>query len=113
MEREAAIQKAKEAAEEEREERKRRALDMAEGGLDGEDILEQLDEEDSEEEEDLMYYGPPPVPLKLYIDKITDWFHPFDVYFIYFTRLDRGPIRLPENLDVCNENMSKVTYIIT
>ena len=110
MEREAAIKKAKEAAEEEREERRRRAMELSEGALgDGEDMFEHLDEEeDSEEEEDLMYYGPPPIPLKLYIDKITDWFHPFDVYFIYFTRLDRGPIRLPENLDVCHENMSKV-----
>ena len=113
MEREAAIKKAKEAAEEEREERRRRAMELSEGALgDGEDMFEHLDEEeDSEEEEDLMYYGPPPIPLKLYIDKITDWFHPFDVYFIYFTRLDRGPIRLPENLDVCNENMSKVRFI--
>ena len=85
-------------------------MELSEGALgDGEDMFEHLDEEeDSEEEEDLMYYGPPPIPLKLYIDKITDWFHPFDVYFIYFTRLDRGPIRLPENLDVCHENMSKV-----
>ena len=113
MEREAAIKKAKEAAEEEREERRRRAMELSEGALgDGEDMFEHLDEEeDSEEEEDLMYYGPPPIPLKLYIDKITDWFHPFDVYFIYFTRLDRGPIRLPENLDVCHENMSKVNIL--
>ena len=110
MERESAIKKAKEAAEEEREERKRLALETAEGAL-GEDLdLDQLqdEEEDSEEEEDLMYYGPPPIPLKLYIDKITDWFHPFDVYFIYFTRLDRGPIRLPDSLDVADANMSKV-----
>ena len=110
MERESAIKKAKEAAEEEREERKRLAMETAEGAL-GEDLdLDQLqdEEEDSEEEEDLMYYGPPPIPLKLYIDKITDWFHPFDVYFIYFTRLDRGPIRLPDSLDVADANMSKV-----
>ena len=68
MERESAIKKAKEAAEEEREERKRLALETAEGAL-GEDLdLDQLqdEEEDSEEEEDLMYYGPPPIPLKLF-----------------------------------------------
>ena len=90
---------------------------MSEGALgDGEEIFDQLedeDQEDSEEEEDLMYYGPPPIPLKLYIDKITDWFHPFDVYFIYFTRLDRGPIRLPESLDVADANMSKVKELVS
>ena len=67
-------------------------------------------EEDSEdEEEDLMYYGPPPIPLKLYIDKITDWFHPFDVYFVYFTRLDRGPISEPTSWDQCDTKMSSVS----
>ena len=77
------------------------------------DAHTQLDEEeDSEEEEDLMYYGPPPIPLKLYIDKITDWFHPFDVFFVYFTRLDRGPIGLPETLDVCDVKMGKVCVAI-
>ena len=112
QEREMAMKQAREAAEEEREERRRRALEMSEGavGDTGEENFEQLldEEEDSEEEEDLMYYGPPPIPLKLYIDKITDWFHPFDVFFVYFTRLDRGPIGLPETLDVCDVKMGKV-----
>ena len=55
-----------------------------------------------------MYYGPPPVPLKLYRDKITDWFHPFDLNFVYFTRLDRGPIGEPQSLDQLDVKMSSV-----
>ena len=71
------------------------------------------DEEEEEDEEDLMYYGPPPVPLKLYRDKITDWFHPFDLNFVYFTRLDRGPIGVPQSLDQMDLKMSSVknTYL--
>ena len=60
-----------------------------------------------------MYYGPPPVPLKLYRDKITDWFHPFDLNFVYFTRLDRGPIGEPQSLDQLDVKMSSVIHYIT
>jgi len=87
----------KKAAEEAREERRRRALEK------GEDVSDaDLDQDSSgEEEEDEMYYGPPPIPLKLFVDKLTEWFHPFDLCFVYFTRLDRGPIAepSPENLE--------------
>ena len=70
-----------------------------------------MDEESSEEdEEDEMYFGPPPIPLKLYVDKITDWFHPFDVCFVYFTRLDRGPIPDPTSLEMCEIKMSAVSF---
>ena len=70
-----------------------------------------MDEESSEEdEEDEMYFGPPPIPLKLYVDKITDWFHPFDVCFVYFTRLDRGPIPDPTSLEMCETKMSAVSF---
>ena len=106
MEREAALKKAAEAA---REERRQRTLALAEGG-EGGVMLDEMEEElDSEEEEDLMYYGPPPIPLKLYVDKITDWFHPFDVHFVYFTRLDRGPIGEPQRLDTADNEMSTVS----
>ncbi len=104
MERETALKK---AAEEEREERKRREMEMAAEG--GEEILDNYDdEEDSEEEDDLLYYGPPPIPLKLYTDKITDWFHPFDVHFVYFTRLDRGPISEPSSLQTTEQEMARM-----
>lgn len=84
------------------------------GGGHGEDIIDpEIDEEleDSEEEEDLLYYGPPPIPLKLYNGKITDWFHPFDVHFVYFTRLDRGPIGEPASLETAEAEMSRVCYL--
>lgn len=87
----------KKAAEEAREERRRRAMEK------GEDVSDaDLDHDSSaEEEEDEMYYGPPPIPLKLFVDKLNEWFHPFDLCFVYFTRLDRGPIPepSPENLE--------------
>ena len=108
LEREAAQRKAAEEAE---EEKRRRVLLLAEGAEGGEEILDDYDEEDEEEEEedeDLMYYGPPPVPLKLYRDKITDWFHPFDLNFVYFTRLDRGPIGEPQSLDQLDIKMSSM-----
>lgn len=108
MERETAQKK---EAEEKREERKRRQIEMMAEGGDGEDILDEMPDEsstDEEEEEDYLYYGPPPVPLKLYTDKITDWFHPFDVHFVYFTRLDRGPISEPSSLETCDQQMGSV-----
>ena len=101
LERERQLQEAAEAAAEERLRR------MAERKEDGEDESTIHDDEE-EEDEDEFYYGPPPIPLKLYVDKISDWFHPFDVAFVFFTRLDRGPISEPQSEDMIESRMTSV-----
>ena len=106
MEREAYLQRKADERAKRAEERRRRLAELAEGG---EEIIEQFDEEESsEEEEDELYFGPPPIPLKLFVDKITEWFHPFDVCFVYFTRLDRGPISEPSSIEHSDAHMSTV-----
>ena len=106
LEREAYLQRKADERAKRAEERRRRLAELAEGG---EEIIEQFDEEESsEEEEDELYFGPPPIPLKLFVDKITEWFHPFDVCFVYFTRLDRGPISEPSSIEHSDAHMSTV-----
>ena len=55
-------------------------LHFFEGGLDVD-----VDEDQSTDEDDI-YTGPPPPILKMYVDKITDYIHPFDVNHVFFTR---------------------------
>ena len=55
------------------------------------------DESSSDDSDEDIYTGPPPPILKMYVDKITENIHPFDIKFVYFTRLDRGPIPEPPN----------------
>ena len=104
LERERQLQEAAEAAAEERLRR------MAERG--DEEGEESPVPEEEEEDEEEMYFGPPPIPLKLYVDKITDWFHPFDVQFVYFTRLDRGPISEPQSDEAAESRMSSVCNLL-
>ena len=39
--------------------------------------------------------------------QITEKIHPFDVYFAYFTRLERGPIPEIQDRALKDQNMSK------
>ena len=55
------------------------------------------DDDDQSTDEDDIYTGPPPPILKMFVDKITDYIHPFDVNHVYFTRLERGPIPEPSD----------------
>jgi hypothetical protein len=109
QEREKAIKEATEAA---IEERRRREAALEEGEeLADHDIAHGAPVDGDSDEEDELYYGPPPIPLKLYVDKITSWFHPFDVSFVYFTRLDRGPIAEPANEEVLEGKMSSASCV--
>ena len=38
---------------------------------------------------------------------MTDKFHPFDVSFVYFTRLERGPIPNPSSMELRSQHMEK------
>ena len=72
------------------------------GELDDDDLSDEDDDKSSGSESDEdIYTGPPPPILKMYVDKITENIHPFDIKFVYFTRLDRGPVpEPPKNKDV-------------
>ena len=66
------------------------------GELDDDDLSDEDDDKSSGESSDEdIYTGPPPPILKMYVDKITESIHPFDIKFVYFTRLDRGPVPEP------------------
>jgi len=43
----------------------------------------------------------------VFSSKVTDKFHPFDVSFIYFTRLERGPIPVPQTAELRSQVMEK------
>ena len=77
---------------EEKEEDKEEEDDFSDDDDDADD-----DEESGSSEDEDIYTGPPPPILKMYVDKITEKIHPFDIKFVYFTRLDRGPIPEPPN----------------
>ena len=74
---------------------KRSGDDTGEEGEDLDDDGLSDDEDDdksSDSSDEDIYTGPPPPILKMFVDKITENIHPFDIKFVYFTRLDRGPV---------------------
>ena len=79
--------------------------------LDDDDFTDDDDDDkDSDSSDEDIYTGPPPPILKMYVDKITENIHPFDIKFVYFTRLDRGPI--PEPPDKATVDSFLLEYML-
>ena len=68
------------------------------------------EEDDQSTDEEDIYTGPPPPILMMFIDKITDRVHPFDVNYVYFTRLERGAIPEPSDKNAMDGHFSR--YIL-
>ena len=64
------------------------------------------DDKSSDSSDEDIYTGPPPPILKMYVDKITESIHPFDIKFVYYTRLDRGPVPEPPNKETADRFLS-------
>ena len=67
---------------------------------------EEDDDSTSDSSDEDIYTGPPPPILKMYVDKITENIHPFDIKFVYFTRLNRGPVPEAPNKEEADDFLS-------